>query len=117
MRTRSGRTLWSVAYPQGLNDIPAIVKRQTDGKDFAQMIDDQFNELLEQSTRQPLTPLAMGIAQHPYIVGQPYRLCLLRWALRYIDAAALGGGVWLKTPGTICANAAGLEGGGAAPFA
>lgn len=88
-----------------------------DGKDFAQMIVDQFDEMLEQSTRQPLRPLAMGIAQHPYIVGQLDRLRHLRWALRHIEAAALGGGVWLKTPGAICANAAGLEGGGAAPFA
>ena len=114
MRTRSGRTLWSVPYPQELNDIPAIVARQMDGKDFAQMIIDQFDEMLEQSTRQPLV---MGIALHPYIVGQPYRLRHLRRALRHIDAAAARGGVWLTTPGAICTHVAGLEGGGAAPFA
>ena len=68
MRTRSGRTLWSVPYPQELNDIPAIVARQMDGKDFAQMIIDQFDEMIEQSTRQPLV---MGIALHPYSSASP----------------------------------------------
>jgi hypothetical protein len=114
MRTRSGRTLWSVPYPQELNDIPAIVARQMDAKDFAQMIVDQFDEMLEQSARQPLV---MGIALHPYVVGQPYRLHHLRRALRHIDAAAARGGAWLTTPWAICTHAAGLEGGGAAPFA
>ncbi len=105
MRTRSGRTLWSVPYPQELNDIPAIVARQMDAKDFAQMIIDQFDEMLAQSARQPLV---MGIALHPYIVGQPYRLRHLRRALRHIDAAVAGGGVWVSTPGAICAHVAGI---------
>jgi hypothetical protein len=114
MRTRSGRTLWSVPYPQELNDIPAIVVRQMDGKDFAQMIVDQFDELLEQSARHPLV---MGIALHPYIVGQPYRLRHLRQALRHVNRAAADGRAWLTTPGAICMHVAGLEGGGAGPAA
>lgn len=52
MRTRSGRVLWSVPYPQELNDIPMIVARQMDAKDFAQMIIDNADEMLEQSRRQ-----------------------------------------------------------------
>ena len=47
MRTRSGRTLWSVPYPQDLNAIPMIVDRQMDAKDFAQIIMDQFDEMLD----------------------------------------------------------------------
>ena len=35
MRTRGGEPLWSVPYPQELNDIPMIVARQMDAKDFA----------------------------------------------------------------------------------
>jgi allantoinase len=107
MRTRGGGTLWSVPYPQELNDIPMIIGRQLDGKDFAQMIVDHFDEMLEQSARQPLV---MGIALHPYLVGQPYRLRHLRRALRHIDAAARAGGVWLTTPGAVCAHVAGLGG-------
>jgi allantoinase len=106
MHTRSGRTLWAVPYPQELNDIPMIVARQMDAKDFAQMIIDQFDEMLEQTARAPQAPLVMGLALHPYIVGQPYRLRNLRRALRHIDAAAAGGAVWLATPGAICAHAA-----------
>ena len=96
MQTRNG-PLWSIPYPQELNDIPMIVARQMDGKDFAQMIIDNFDEMLEQSARQPLV---MGIALHPYIVGQPYRLRHLRRALAHI--AAHRDEIWLTTPGAIC---------------
>jgi len=34
-RTRSGKPLWSIPYPQELNDMPMIVARQMDGRDFA----------------------------------------------------------------------------------
>ncbi len=112
MRTRSGRALWAVPYPQELNDIPMIVARQLDAKDFAQMIIDQFDEMLEQSARQPLV---MGIALHPYLVGQPYRLRHLRRALRHIDEAAARGGVWLTTPGAICRHMDTLSGAAASP--
>jgi allantoinase len=105
MRTRSGYTLWSVPYPQELNDIPMIVSRQMDAKDFAQMVIDQFDEMLEQSAREPLV---MGIALHPYLVGQPYRLRHLRRALRHIDAAVASGRVWLTTPRSICEHVANL---------
>jgi len=98
MRTRSGQALWAVPYPQELNDIPMIVARQMDAKDFVQMIIDNFDEMLEQSRRQPLV---MGIALHPYIVGQPYRLRHLRRALEHIARARERGGVWLTTPGAI----------------
>nr|HPU51801.1 polysaccharide deacetylase family protein [Burkholderiaceae bacterium] len=99
MRTRSGARLWSIPYPQELNDIPMIMARQMDGKDFAGMIIDQFDEMLEQSRRQPLV---MGIALHPYIVGQPYRLRHLRRALQHIARCSEQEPVWLTTPGAIC---------------
>lgn len=98
MATRAG-PLWSIPYPQELNDIPAIVARQLEGRDFADLIIDQFDEMREQSRAQPLV---MGIALHPYIVGQPHRLRHLRRALRHVRAAS---GVWFATPGAICAEA------------
>src|SRR4249920_1640090 len=58
LSTRAG-PLWALPYPQELNDIPMIVARQMDAKDFAQMIIDQFDEMLEQSVAQPLV---MGLA-------------------------------------------------------
>ncbi len=95
--TRSGKTLWSIPYPQELNDIPMIVARQMDAGDFADMIVDNFDEMLRQSAAQPLV---MGIALHPYLVGQPYRLRHLRRALKHIAGERKK--LWLTTPGAIC---------------
>lgn len=94
-KTRSGG-LWSLPYPQELNDIPMIVARQMDGCDFADLIVDNFDEMLVQSKDQPLV---MGIALHPYIVGQPYRLRHLRRALTHVAHAKRS---WFTTPGAIC---------------
>jgi peptidoglycan/xylan/chitin deacetylase (PgdA/CDA1 family) len=100
--TRSGRKLWSIPYPQELNDIPMIIARQMDGRDFADMIVDNFDEMLRQSEDQPLV---MGIALHPYLVGQPYRLRHLRRALQHIKRK-VARKVWITTPGAICAHVA-----------
>jgi allantoinase len=102
MRTRRGPPLWAVPYPQELNDIPMIAGRQMDAKDFAQMIVDQFDEMLEQSQPADQPALVMGIALHPYLVGQPYRLRHLRWALEHIARERDRKGVWFTTPGAIC---------------
>jgi hypothetical protein len=106
MHTRSGQPLWAVPYPQELNDIPMIVARQLDAKDFAQMIVDNLAEMLDQASSGPDAPaLVMGIALHPYIVGQPYRLRHLRRALQAVAAARDAGRVWMATPGAICQRA------------
>lgn len=99
MATRGGGSILSVPYPQELNDIPAIVSRKTGAREFATMIVDQFEEMLAQSAHQPLV---MGIALHPYIVGQPFRLRALREALMQIRERP---GVWWTTPGAIAAQA------------
>ena len=107
LRTRSGAPLWAVPYPQELNDIPMVIARQMDGKDFAQMIIDQLDEMRLQTERADSPALVMGIALHPYIVGQPYRLRHLRRALQAVAAARAEGAVWLTTPGAICRHAMG----------
>ena len=99
MRTRSGQPLWAIPYPQELNDIPMIVARQMDAKDFCQMVTDNFDEMLGQARQQPLV---MGIALHPYLMGQPYRLRHLRRALEHLCQARDQGAVWFTTPGAIC---------------
>lgn len=104
MRTRNKKDLWAVPYPQELNDIPMIVARQMDAKDFAQMIIDNADEMLDQVRRHPdQQPLVMGVALHPYIVGQPYRLRHLRRALAHLAGMRDRGDVWFTTPGDICA--------------
>jgi hypothetical protein len=64
--------------------------------DFTDLIVENFEEMLAQSKAQPLV---MGIALHPYLVGQPYRLRHLHRALDHIAAAR--DKVWLTTPGAI----------------
>jgi len=95
MRTAHGPLL-SIPYPQEANDIPSIVARKDGAGAFADIVIDTFDEMLEQSIRQPLV---MGIALHPYLVGQPYRLRHLRRALRHICAHR--GDVWITQAGRI----------------
>jgi allantoinase len=45
--------------------------------------------------------LVMGIALHPYLVGQPYRLRHLRRAMQHLAQARRDGRVWMTTPGEI----------------
>ena len=99
--TRGGGRILSVPYPQELNDIPAIVARKEGARAFAEAIIDGFDEMLEQSAR---APLVMGIALHPYIVGQPHRLRPLRRALAHV--AGHRDRIWLTTAGAIAAHAA-----------
>jgi len=102
--TRDGGRILAVPYPQELNDIPAIVARKETGQQFADAIVEAFDEMLEQSRQ---APLVMGIALHPYIVGQPHRLRPLRRALAHI--AAHRDEIWLTTAGGIAAFAAQSE--------
>ncbi|MFZ3583523.1 polysaccharide deacetylase family protein [Loktanella sp. DJP18] len=95
LRTRSGPLL-ALPYGQEINDIPAIVGRKTGAAEFADMIIDNFDELLDQSAGQSLV---YGIALHPYIVGQPFRLRQLRRALTHIAAHRYA--VWIARAGEI----------------
>ena len=95
MQTSTGRLL-AIPYPQEVNDIPSIVARKDGAADFADMIIDNFDEMLEQSSQQPLV---MGIALHPYLVGQPYRIRHLRRALTHI--ANRRDEIWLTHSGAI----------------
>lgn len=100
LRCRGGRRILAVPYPQEVNDIPAIVARKMDADAFADMIVDQFDELMDQSAAQPL---AMGIALHAMIIGQPFRLRQLRRALAHIARAR--GACWLAHAGDIARHA------------
>ncbi|MEZ5932034.1 MAG: polysaccharide deacetylase family protein, partial [Alphaproteobacteria bacterium] len=96
MATRAGRIL-SVPYPQELNDIPQIVARKREGDEFADMIIDGFDVMLEDSVRQPRV---MGIALHAYLMGHPHRVKPLERALRHIVDQG-SDRVWITTAGGI----------------
>lgn len=103
LRVRSGGRILAVPYPQELNDIPAIAVRKVGGAEFADMIVDTFDEMLEQSVA---APLVMGIAIHAYLVGHPHRLRHLRRALAHIAAARQR--IWVTTAGAIAEHCYGL---------
>jgi allantoinase len=97
MRTRSGPLL-SVPYPMELNDIGTTIQRDHTGREFADMIVDQFDEMIEQSSRQPLV---MSVALHPFICGQPFRLRPLRQALKHCLEHKDRDKVWFTCAGKI----------------
>ncbi len=92
----AGGRLLCIPYALEVNDSSTIIGRQTSATDFAQMVIDQFDEMLGASEDQPLV---MPIVVHSFISGQPFRLRALRRALEHI--AAHRDRVWLTTPGQI----------------
>jgi peptidoglycan/xylan/chitin deacetylase (PgdA/CDA1 family) len=103
---RDGKRILAVPYPQEVNDIPQIVGRKVGGAAFADIIIDQFDEMLELSQTRPLV---MGVALHAYLVGQPHRLRHLKRALRHI--AKHRDRIWLTTPGAIARHCVALPAG------
>lgn len=96
MKTRKGRIL-SMPYPVETNDNRALVWFRYTSAEFADMIVDCFDEMLEQARDQPLV---MPISLHPFVVGRPYRLRQLRRAFQHILAHR--DRIWLTRPGEIC---------------
>ena len=97
LRTRSG-PLVSVPYPAELNDSAANIHRRSTAQEFAEMIVDQFDEMVEQCIRQPLV---MTVSLHSFIVGQPFRLKHLRAALHHCVEHRFSDRVWWTRPGEI----------------
>jgi peptidoglycan/xylan/chitin deacetylase (PgdA/CDA1 family) len=95
MRTRAGPIL-AVPYPIEINDSPALVFRQHSGREFAEMIIDQFDEMLHQSAKRPLV---FGVSVHPFVIGQPFRLRAFRRAMDHILRRR--DELWITTPGEI----------------
>jgi peptidoglycan/xylan/chitin deacetylase (PgdA/CDA1 family) len=107
MKTRSG-PIMSVPYPIEINDSPQILVRHHSPEEFRDFIIGQFEELLRQSANQPLV---CGIALHTMIVGQPYRLRMLREALRHIVSHPEKEKVWFTRPSAIYDHCAALPAG------
>ncbi|MEA2995058.1 MAG: hypothetical protein QOG74_607 [Alphaproteobacteria bacterium] len=97
MTTRAGPLL-SVPYPMELNDASTLSWRDQTGREFADMIVDQFEEMLEQSDRHPLV---FALALHGFIVGQPFRLRPLRQAIKHCATHKRKDQVWFTRAGDI----------------
>lgn len=99
MRTRSGGKILSVPYPlEPLNDAGTLIGRDHTGQEFADMIVDAFEEMLEQSDKQPLV---FSLSLHGFIVGQPARLRPLRKALKHCAEHPKKDKVWFTRAGDI----------------
>ncbi len=97
MKTRAGPIL-SVPYPMELNDAGTLALRDHSGREFADMIVDQFEELLEQSEKQPLV---FSLSLHGFIVGQPFRLRPLRQAIKHCVQHKHADQIWFTRAGEI----------------
>ncbi len=98
LKTRRGRIL-SMPYPVEVNDNRALVWFRYSSEEFADMIVDQFDEMLEQSAGQPLV---CPISLHPFSIGRPYRLRQFRRAMEHIVAHR--DRIWLTRPRDICTH-------------
>ncbi|MGQ0653060.1 MAG: polysaccharide deacetylase family protein [Betaproteobacteria bacterium] len=94
-RTKNGPIL-SVPYAHDLNDSLECVSRRTPSQLFCENLVDQFDEMLEESSRRPLV---MSVVLHSFILGQPHRLRRLRRVIEHIVAQRER--VWLTRPGDI----------------
>ncbi len=96
MRTAHGPIL-SVPYPQELNDVPQVMARMREADEFAAMILSAFDLHRRECAHRPVV---MGIALHPYLMGQAHRFAHLERALTELCTRA-GDEVWFTTPGSI----------------
>ncbi|QNE33542.1 polysaccharide deacetylase family protein [Sphingomonas sp. NBWT7] len=108
LATRSGAGILSIPYSQEINDIPSIIARQQEAATFADMIGDTVMQLLSECDRRPSV---LGIALHPYIMGQPHRALHLERALTRLRERD-DDRIWWTTAGAIADHVAKTEGAG-----
>jgi len=104
LRTRSGKGILSIPYSQEINDIPSIIARQQEAVTFAGMIEDNVEQLLSECDRRPSV---LGIALHPYIMGQPHRALRLERVLTRLREAD-DPRIWWTTAGAVAEHVASL---------
>jgi len=103
LNTRSGKKLLAIPYARPTNDLPVMFGAKTPPALWADMMIDQFNEMLRLSKK---TPLIYNFSLHPYLSGHPFRMVHLRRVMAHI--AAHLDEVWWTTPGAIAAHCAEL---------
>jgi allantoinase len=84
-------SLTSMPYTIELNDIPIFLNQQLTGRQYYEVIRDQFDVLYREGEE---SGRVMAIALHPMITGQPHRAKYLDDALGYVTGHRH---VWLAT--------------------
>jgi peptidoglycan/xylan/chitin deacetylase (PgdA/CDA1 family) len=97
LATRAGPILALPDHAE-VNDSASIIHRRNSAQEFADMIVDQYNEMVEQCVAQPLV---MIVSLHPFVVGQPFRLPALRRALKHCIECSKRDRVWWTRPGDV----------------
>jgi allantoinase len=97
MRTRAGPIL-NIPYAVETNDFIPILHLRHDIVQFMDATVRQFEEMVEQSAKQPLV---LAISLHTFIMGQPHRLRVLREGLQRMLKHPRFDRVWLTRPGDI----------------
>lgn len=92
LNTRSAPLL-AIPYALELNDSTSMVGRHVGAREFADMIIDEFDEMLLAAQDQPLV---MSIVVHSFISGVPFRLRQLVRALEHM--VSRGDEVWFTQP-------------------
>jgi len=90
-------SLLSIPYSQEINDLPAVIQRHQEADAFAGMIRAAVTQLLSESDRRPSV---LGIALHPYIMGQAHRVPALAGILQELRDAD-DPRIWWTTAGAI----------------
>lgn len=103
LATRSGKKLLAIPYARPTNDLPVMFGAKTPPSVWADMMIDQFDEMLRLSQK---TPLIYNFSLHPYLTGHPFRMVHLRRIFAHI--AQKMDQVWWTTPGQIAAHCAQL---------
>ena len=106
--TPAGRIL-SMPYARQTNDLPQLHGAKLTPWDYARVLIDQFDEMLEQAERPDAPPLVYSLSLHPFLIGQPYRLRHLRTALSHI--ARHRDRCWIAPAGDIASYCADLPSG------
>ena len=88
-----GVDLTAMPYALELNDSTTVIGRGASAAEFASMIIDEFDELLDASRERPVV---MSIVTHAFISGAPFRLRQLTRALTHL--AAHREEVWFTQP-------------------
>ena len=102
LKTRQGRIL-SIPYPRPTNDLPMLHRYHVPPREYAEVLIDQFDEMLRQSRDQPLV---YGLSLHTFLAGHAFRIKHLRRALQHIRSHA--DQIWLAHTGQIADHVIGL---------
>jgi peptidoglycan/xylan/chitin deacetylase (PgdA/CDA1 family) len=90
MKVKNG-TMYSLPYCPIIDDTNLYTASGFTGEQYYQSVVDQFDVLAAESVQQPRV---MGLAVHPYLVGQPQRIRYFQRAVQHITQSDQ---VWLAT--------------------